>query len=100
MQDVTLKKQILSKFNEDTSTDIDVMDVNVANHLTSSNEWLKTITEEEPEEVKGPAPTGAAKRRHQITYLAYQAKERELALKKEWAAAKHTKTQTRAKYGF
>jgi len=101
-QDVTLKKKILQKFGEETADDIQIIDVNVNQQLGSSNEWLKNISQESDEQYKyrGPAPTGSAKRKHQITYLAFQAKQRELELKNEWAKNRITKNQTRAKYGF
>merc|ERR1712136_73438 len=40
------------------------------------------------------------KKKHQITYLAAQAKAREVDLKNQWAQNKATKRQTQAKYGF
>jgi len=40
------------------------------------------------------------KKKHQITYLAAQAKAREVDLKNQWAQNKSTKRQTQAKYGF
>lgn len=45
-------------------------------------------------------PTMQQKRKHQITYLAYEAKERELELKNQWAENRFTKKQTQSKYGF
>ncbi|CAB1320853.1 unnamed protein product [Coregonus sp. 'balchen'] len=52
------------------------------------------------EEKKGDQPTGQQRRKHQITYLIHQAKERELELKNNWADNKLTRRQTQAKYGF
>lgn len=49
---------------------------------------------------KGDQPTGQQRRKHQITYLIHQAKERELELKNNWADNKMTRRQTQAKYGF
>lgn len=49
---------------------------------------------------KGDQPTGQQRRKHQITYLIHQAKERELELKNNWAENKLTRRQTQAKYGF
>lgn len=40
------------------------------------------------------------RRKHQITYLAQQAKAREQDLKNTWAQNRMTKRQTQAKYGF
>lgn len=98
--DYTLKKKIAARFGDETADQISIMDVNVNDHLYQNKEYLKTISLEQPQEVKGDAPNATAKRKHQITYLAYQAKQRELALKNEWAANKVAKSQTRAKYGF
>ena len=46
------------------------------------------------------APTGQQKRKHQIQYLAHQAKERELQLQQQWAESRATKQVTQARYGF
>jgi len=46
------------------------------------------------------APTGQQKRKHQIQYLAHQAKEREFQLQQQWAESRATKQVTQAKYGF
>lgn len=40
------------------------------------------------------------KKKHQITWLAAQAKAREVELKNQWAANRNTRKQTQAKYGF
>ena len=53
-----------------------------------------------PQPKKGEGPSTVSKRKHQITYLAFQAKEREQLLKNQWAANAQTKRQTQAKYGF
>ncbi|KAI6645696.1 hypothetical protein LOD99_12959 [Oopsacas minuta] len=44
--------------------------------------------------------SGQQRRKHQMTYLAYQAKERELELKNQWAANRASQRETRKKYGF
>lgn len=49
---------------------------------------------------KGDQPTGQQRRKHQITYLIHQAKERELELKNAWSDNKMSRRQTQAKYGF
>lgn len=98
--DVTYKKMIAQQFGEETADDISIVDIDISKHLTRPNEWLKTITEERPQEYQGVAPTSTARRKHQITFLAFQAKQREIELKNEWAANKLTRSQTKAKYGF
>ncbi len=61
---------------------------------------LKAISEEKTR--GGPEITynKLQKKKHQITYLAAQAKAREVDLKNQWAQNKSTKRQTQAKYGF
>ncbi len=49
---------------------------------------------------QGQAPGFMQKRKHQLTYLAYQAKANELELRKHWGQAYQTKRQSRMKYGF
>lgn len=100
INDVTYKKFLASKFGEEALDEIDIIDVNVNEHMKNNTEYLKTLSQEQPEEYKGIMPSSTAKRKHQITYLAYQAKQKELQLKNEWAANRLTKAQTRAKYGF
>ncbi len=43
---------------------------------------------------------GSSKKKHQITYLAYVAKEREEELKNQWSQAAFNKKQSRERYGF
>lgn len=45
-------------------------------------------------------PSSQQKRKHQISFLAFRAKERELELKNQWAENKFNKRQTQSKYGF
>jgi len=80
--------------------EINFIDVSVAQEMPKGNE-LKQLTEETTyEKPKGPAPTTQQRRKHQITYLAFQAKERELELKNQWAQNRLTRRQTQSKYGF
>lgn len=86
--------------------EIKVIEVNLADHLTGASlEQTKNITIEK--DVKSHSkkrnkdmPTSQQKRKHQITFLAHQAKERELELKNQWAENKFSKKQTQSKYGF
>ncbi|KAK9722377.1 hypothetical protein K7432_002725 [Basidiobolus ranarum] len=50
--------------------------------------------------VLGAKPSGNQKRRHNIMYLAFQAKEREEELQEYYALNKKTKKETQGKYGF
>ncbi|XP_005098263.1 proline-rich protein PRCC [Aplysia californica] len=65
----------------------------VSKHLTEETEYVSNKN-------KDNMPTSQQKRKKQITYLAYQAKEKELELKNTWAQNKMTKKQTQSKYGF
>ncbi|XP_014358012.2 proline-rich protein PRCC [Papilio machaon] len=49
---------------------------------------------------KGNEPTNMQKRKHQITYLAHQAKANEVELQNKWANNRMSKRQTQSKYGF
>ncbi|KAM7080436.1 LOW QUALITY PROTEIN: proline-rich protein PRCC [Ciconia maguari] len=73
--------------------------------LSGAQQWLtKSLTEEKTmksfSRKKGDQPTGQQRRKHQITYLIHQAKERELELKNTWSENKLSRRQTQAKYGF
>lgn len=65
----------------------------VSKHLTEETEYVSHKN-------KDNLPTAQQRRKKQITYLAYQAKERELELKNAWAQNRLTKKQTQSKYGF
>ncbi|KAG0718690.1 Proline-rich protein PRCC [Chionoecetes opilio] len=84
---------------------ISFIDVNADDALLTREEWMtKALTEEKPlhgfSKKREGMPTQKQKQKHQITYLAHQAKERELDLKNTWAQNKMTKMQSQAKYGF
>ncbi|XP_068626384.1 proline-rich protein PRCC [Battus philenor] len=49
---------------------------------------------------RGNEPTHLQKRKHQITYLAHQAKANEVELQNKWANNRMSKRQTQSKYGF
>ena len=51
-------------------------------------------------QVSKALPSTVHRRKHQLTYLAFQAKETELALAESHARGKLTKSQTQAKYGW
>nr|XP_045592277.1 proline-rich protein PRCC-like [Procambarus clarkii] len=84
---------------------INFIDVNADDALLTRDEWMtKALTEEKPthsfSKKRDGMPSQKQKQKHQITYLAHQAKERELELKNNWAQNRMTKMQTQAKYGF
>uniref|UniRef100_A0A2P2HYQ4 Serine-rich adhesin for platelets-like n=1 Tax=Hirondellea gigas TaxID=1518452 RepID=A0A2P2HYQ4_9CRUS len=85
--------------------DFDIIDVNASDALLTRDEWMNhAASQEKPthshSKKKGNLPSHQQKQKHQITYLAHQAKEREVELKNEWSAGRAKKQQTRAKYGF
>lgn len=67
-------------------------------------EWLvKALTEEpvqRPISLQSSGINSQSKKKHQITYLAHQAKAMELELKNQWALNRMTRKQTQSKYGF
>ncbi|KAM6435185.1 proline-rich protein PRCC isoform 2-T2 [Liasis olivaceus] len=85
--------------------EINFVEIKGDDQLSGVQQWLtKSLTEEQSmksfSKKKGEQPTGQQRRKHQITYLIHQAKERELELKNSWAENKLSRRQTQAKYGF
>ena len=95
-----LKYEIEMKFKDEVGDEVKIQEVNIANHLNHNLDYLKSLSEEKQPEVSGPLPSQMAKRKHQLTYLAYQAKQNELKLKDEWAQGRINRDQARSKYGF
>ncbi|XP_040267162.1 proline-rich protein PRCC isoform X2 [Bufo bufo] len=85
--------------------EINFVEIKGDDQLSGNQQWLtKALTEEKNmksfSKKKGEQPTGQQRRKHQITYLIHQAKERELELKNAWSENKMSRRQTQAKYGF
>lgn len=86
--------------------EVKFLEIKGDDQLSGNQQWMtKNMTEEKQtrqsfSKKKGEGPTGQQRRKHQITYLIHQAKERELELKNSWAENKLTRRQTQAKYGF
>nr|XP_020453088.1 proline-rich protein PRCC [Monopterus albus] len=86
--------------------EVKFLEIKGDDQLSGNQQWMtKGMTEEKQtrqsfSKKKGEQPTGQQRRKHQITYLIHQAKERELELKNSWAENKLTRRQTQAKYGF
>ncbi|XP_072038864.1 proline-rich protein PRCC-like [Amphiura filiformis] len=105
LQDKEFQK-MMGKHNRSNKEAIDIIDVNADEYLgpNPGTEWmLKSMTEEKEFRSnlkKEQLPSSQQRRKHQITYLAHQAKERELQLKNQWANNRMTRKQTQAKYGF
>ncbi|CAG2060137.1 unnamed protein product [Timema podura] len=84
-----------------------IIDVSGDAIMPDPNEWLtKQLTEEQQQKShshshrKNEGPTTQQRRKHQITYLAFQAKENELELKNQWSQNRMSRKQTQSKYGF
>ncbi|XP_066920313.1 proline-rich protein PRCC-like isoform X2 [Clytia hemisphaerica] len=83
--------------------EINIIDVNAQDLQVDKDEYLKNLTVESGYKNKAPQDAGISsqqKRKHQITYLAFQAKEREFELRQSWADSRASKQQTQSKYGF
>ncbi|XP_067884599.1 proline-rich protein PRCC [Heterodontus francisci] len=85
--------------------EVSFVEIKGDDQLSGSQQWLmKSLSEEKDmksfSKKRGEQPTSQQRRKHQITYLIHQAKERELELKNAWSDNRLTKRQTQAKYGF
>ncbi|XP_077364243.1 proline-rich protein PRCC [Festucalex cinctus] len=86
--------------------EVKFLEIKGDDQLIGHQQWItKSISEEKQtrgsfSKKRGGMPTGQQRRKHQITYLIHQAKERELELKNSWAENRMTRRQTQAKYGF
>ncbi|XP_063827421.1 proline-rich protein PRCC [Ostrinia nubilalis] len=86
--------------------EIQIVDVNQKEVLADAREWLlKGLMDDTTKRVsaskrRGDEPTSQQRRKHQITYLAHQAKANEAELQNQWANNRMTKRQTQSKYGF
>ncbi|KAL1463764.1 hypothetical protein WDU94_015485 [Cyamophila willieti] len=103
--EIELNNDVLRKLGarKRKGEDLIVREVNASSLMPDSREWLAQLSEEttyRPSHKKHDGPTSQQKRKHQITYLAFQAKANELDLKNQWANNRQTKRQTQSKYGF
>lgn len=85
--------------------DIQFIDISQDEVKLNQEEWLRNQLTQETEfqptgRLVGDGPGAGTKKKHQITYLAYQAKANEQELQAMWAANRHTRRQTQSKYGF
>jgi len=86
---------------KDFKDDMNIIDLNEDDMKGDPLVWMtKAMTEEQAPRPTGKGPKGLAKTRHQITYLAHQAKEREWELKQDWATARENRRASANKYGF
>ncbi|KAG6797151.1 proline-rich protein PRCC isoform X1 [Apis mellifera caucasica] len=81
-----------------------IIEINGEDIKPDEREWLiKALTEEpiqRPISMQGGGVSSQSKKKHQITYLAHQAKAMEMELKNQWAQNRLTRKQTQSKYGF
>jgi len=93
------KSAKLKEFKDDLKGNI--IDINEDDMKGNPIDWMtKAMTQEQAPRPSGKGPKGLAKSRHQITYLAHQAKERDWELKQEWASSRENRNASRNKYGF
>lgn len=82
---------------------IEFIEISQEDVLPTKDEWLRSqltgATEYQPKGLVGYDEPGG-KKKHQITYLAYQAKANEAELQAMWSANRNSRQQTQNKYGF
>uniref|UniRef100_A0A0C9PL62 PRCC protein n=1 Tax=Fopius arisanus TaxID=64838 RepID=A0A0C9PL62_9HYME len=81
-----------------------IIDISGDDIKPDEREWLVKALTEEPVQrtvsMSSAGPSSASKKKHQITYLAHQAKAMEIELQNQWAANRMARKQTKSKYGF
>ncbi|GAB0094659.1 uncharacterized protein DMENIID0001_099820 [Sergentomyia squamirostris] len=85
--------------------EINFVDIRGDQVMPSQEEWMRQALANSTELPKGKPAAGSeggglSKRKHQITYLAHQAKSNEQELQAMWAANRQSRRQTQSKYGF
>ncbi|XP_012277690.1 proline-rich protein PRCC [Orussus abietinus] len=92
------------KRKEKVMDEANIIEINGEDIKPDEREWLVKALTEEPAErpisMQSAGPSSQAKKKHQITYLAHQAKVMEVELKNQWAQNRLTRKQTQSKYGF
>ncbi|CAD1476723.1 unnamed protein product, partial [Heterotrigona itama] len=82
--------------------EMNIIEINGEDIKPDEREWLvKALTEEpvqRPISMQGGGVSSQSKKKHQITYLAHQAKAMEMELKNQWAQNRLTRKQTQSKY--
>lgn len=93
--------EVPSEFRDFVYNAAEVMDVN--QEIQSTDEWaLKNLdySDDQPQS-SGKCPLkGQTRKKNQIQYLAWQAKERESDLKRQWGDNRMNRHATQSKYGF
>lgn len=86
--------------------DIQFIDIRQDQVASTNDEWMRNRLQSETEFqptgrlVGSDQPGAGTKKKHQITYLAYQAKANEAELQAMWANNRQSRRQTQSKYGF
>lgn len=87
--------------------DIQFIDIRQDQVASTNDEWMRNRLQSETEfqptgrlVTAGDQPGAGTKKKHQITYLAYQAKANEAELQAMWATNRQSRRQTQSKYGF
>lgn len=85
--------------------DIQFIDISQDQVTSSKDGWIRNQLQSETQFIPtGRLSTGdpgaGTKKKHQITYLAHQAKTNEAELQAMWAANRQSRRQTQSKYGF
>lgn len=85
--------------------DIEFIEISQDQVTMNHDEWIQSHLAQQTEyqptgKLNITDPGSGTKKKHQITYLAYQAKANEQELQAMWAANRHTRRQTQSKYGF
>lgn len=92
-----------SKSKRPKLSDVQVINL-TANDIIQRDDWEKAHLQQETQYIpRGKLTetgTGKQKKKHQITYLAQQAKANELELQAMWAQNRQSRRQTQNKYGF
>lgn len=85
-------------------TETEIIEINGEDIKPDKREWLvKALTEEpvqRPVSMQSCGINSQSKKKHQITYLAHQAKAMELELKNQWSQNRMARKQAKSKYGF
>lgn len=86
--------------------DIQFIDIRQDQVASTNDEWMRNRLQSETEFqptgrlVGSDQPGAGTKKKHQITYLAHQAKANEAELQAMWATNRQSRRQTQSKYGF
>lgn len=104
-RDMDIQALCGSRAKRGRQDDIEFIELSHEEVLPQRDEWLRgqlaAQTEYQPKGLVGyEEPGSGTKRKHQITYLAYQAKANEQELQAMWAANRQSRKHTQGKYGF